>query len=148
MLTSSQSRKLKMPLPKITALDRAIVKARVAAGLSYAKAKEGTKIRSTNTVMRIVKADEDTIARMRSDFVLMVESLGGEQEKQAQQLANMVTAQKPFGKDAELFDDWKSQLEAIKFILELRGVVEPKGGGPTFNILNNPKFIAKYDERK
>lgn len=133
---------------KISLFDRAVVKARLAAGFSHRQAIEGTKIKSHRTVGRIAKEEQPDIAQMRSDFVLMIEGLGGDQEKQAQQLAKMVTAQKPYGKNAIMKDDWKSQLDAIKFILELRGVIEPKGGGATVNILNDQKFIGKYMQDK
>ncbi len=133
---------------KISLYDRAVVKARLAAGLSFTKAMDGTHIRSTNTVFKISNEEKNNIAKMREEFVVMVEGLGGDQYTQAQQLARMVTAQKPYGKNAILHDDWRSQLDAIKFLLQMRGIAPDEKAGVAINIFNNPDFIAQYDKRK
>lgn len=52
--------------------DKAIVKARLAAGLSYSKSIEGTSIKSKMTAKKIYEEEMNDIGRMREEYLSMV----------------------------------------------------------------------------
>lgn len=130
---------------KIPLKDKAIVKARVARGLSYDKAKEGTAISSPDTVGRIVKAESDEIGELRKEYLAMIYGFDGDAEKRAKVIAKGLKATKLFGKDGIEHPDFKERRESVAYIDKLAGLAQESG--TTINILNNPKFIGGYDER-
>jgi len=100
--------------------DKAIVKKRLAMGMSYSKAMEGTVIRSKSTVKRILEEGFDDIVQMRRRFVDLIEKCGADQETRARVLAEMTTAKKGDGKD------WQARLKAVRFIDRLTGIIPGK----------------------
>lgn len=130
---------------KIPLKDKAIVKARIARGLSFDKAKEGTAVRSKQTVGRIIKAESDDIIQLRKEYLAMIRGFGGDGEKRAKVLAKGLKATKLFGKDGVEHPDYKERRESVAYIDKLAGLAQE--GGTTINILNNPSFLQQYDER-
>lgn len=135
-----------MPNKNIPLKDKAIVKRRLAQGMSYRQAMKGTEIKSKNTVMLIARKEKDDIGRLREKYLVMIRGFGGDAETRAKVVAKMLKATKLFGKDAVEHPDSRARLAAVKYIDKLAGLA-PKEVGTTVNILSNPEFIQQYQKK-
>lgn len=128
---------------KIPLKDKVIIKKRLAQGMSYRRAMQGTAVKSTQTVKRFLEEAPNEIKQIREDYLELIESFGASDYDLALQLAKMVKAKRPFGNDHKLYPDWKTQLEAIKYIGQLKGINSCENE-IRVNILNNVAFLARY----
>lgn len=135
-----------MAQKKISLRDRAIVKSRLARGLSFSDAMKGTDIASKGSIAKIAKEEVNDIEQLRKEYIAMIRGFGGDDEKKARVLADMLDATRLFGKKAVEHPDWKARLEAVEYIDRLSGLLV-ENGGAAVNIFNSPEFIKQYDER-
>lgn len=130
----------------ISLKDKAIIKKRLALGMSYSKAMQGTAVRSKSTVKRILEESSNEIKQIREEYLELIESFDAHEIDRAKLWAEMTKATKLFGKEAIEHPDWASRAEALKYIDSLAGI-NTKEEKTRVNIFNNPQWIAKYDER-
>lgn len=136
-----------MPNKNIPLKDKAIIKKRLAMGMSYSKAMQGTAVKSKSTVKRILEESLSDITQIRKNYLDLIESFDAHEIDRAKLWAEMARATKLFGKDVIKHPDWRSRAEALKYIDSLAGITPKDKDGTTVNIFNNPEFIAQYDER-
>jgi hypothetical protein len=104
----------------ITLRDKALVKKRLAQGMSYRQAIKGTAIRSADTARRITKENSHEIVQLRKDYLALIESFDAFEIDRAEIWANMTRATKVFA--GKKVPDWSARLQALKYIDELAGL--------------------------
>jgi hypothetical protein len=132
---------------KIPEKDRELIKKRVAQGMSYQDAMEGTVVSSKATVSKIVKETANEIEHIRQTYLKLIRKFGAKDIDRAKLWAKMTTAVKPIGatilmeKDGKTVKlarnegvievpDWTNRREALKYIdnlADISNVVKDEG---------------------
>lgn len=109
-----------MPNKKISFKEKEIVKQKLAKGVSYRKAMEGTQIASTRTVGKIANDSHQEIQEIRENYLELIEKFNAGLIDRAKLWAEMTKATKPLGK--KKVPDWTARKEALVYIDRLSGI--------------------------
>lgn len=137
----------KVTRKKIPLKDKETVKRRLAKGKSLREAIKGTRIQSPNTARNIANQNKDSIARIKKNYLVLIESFNAKDVDRAKLWAEMTTALKIHGTNDNFIEipDWANREKALKYIDSLKGISGE--GGVTqqtqVNIFNRVKEANK-----